>query len=87
MEPENLRQSSPHPVSHVSQVTGPMSHVTYQVSHVPFFVKQNNIYIYMKLDKMVKLVGGGSVNNRATPSSLTFGCFQFVFVVIVEIVQ
>ena len=39
-----------------------MSRVTYHMSHDHFF---------FFLDKVVKLVGGGSVIKRATPSSFT----------------
>ena len=41
-----------------------MSRVTYHMSHDQFF-------FFFLLDKVVKLVGGGSVIKRATESSFT----------------
>ena len=50
---------------HVSHVTCHMSHVTCQVSHVTIYL----FYVFIFLE--VKLVGGGSVINGATPSSFS----------------
>ena len=57
---------------HMSPVTCHVSRITCHMSHV----KKNYIYIYFfliilqkKLDKVVELVGGGSVINRPAPSS------------------
>ena len=68
-----MREGSPYPTCHVSHVKCHMSvmchmsSVTCQVSHV-FFLSSFflNIFFY----KVVKLVGGGSVINGATLSSL-----------------
>ena len=47
---------------HVSHVTCHMSHVIYYMSHVFF-----SLFFLLFLDKMVGLVGGGSVINGAYP--------------------
>ena len=61
--------------------TGQMSCVKYHVSHVTchmsYVQRRNFLYIYFP-DKVVKLVGGGSVINGATPSSLF--AFEIFFV-------
>ena len=63
-----MREGSPPHVSritcHVSHVMFYMSRVTYHMSHVTYHT------ILFFFYKVVKLAGGGSVNNGATPSSL-----------------
>ena len=49
---------------HVSRVTCHMSHVTCHMSCVTFYL------FFLFFEKVVKLIGGGSVINGATPSSL-----------------
>ena len=66
-----LREDSLPPTCHLSCVTCHVSHVTCHMPHAAC-----HIFFY----KMGKLVGGGSVINWATPSSLktiltnTFSC-------------
>ena len=69
-----------HVTCYVSRVTCHMSPVTcHNVFFLKFFIKKNNIYIYIiffslnKLKKVVGLVGGGSVINGAYPVQF----FQF----------
>ena len=59
-----------HVTSHMSRFTGHVSHVMCQMSHVMFSSSS--------LDKVVKLVDGGSVINGATPSSLTKTTFRLL---------
>ena len=58
-----MREGLPAPTYHVSCVMCQVSHVMCHMSHVNFFL------IFFQ-DIVVKLVGGGSVINGATPSSL-----------------
>ena len=58
--------------SSVSGVTCHVSCVTCHMSHV-------TCHFFFLLDKVLELIGGGSVINGATPSSLK-QCFQFLMV-------
>ena len=73
---EILRECSSHTLSHVSRVTYHVSRVTCHLSHVQkifyiFFYKKKKKKIYFnhqkKIDKVVELVGEGSVINGAYP--------------------
>ena len=57
-----MRESSPPQTCHVSRVTCHVSHVT---CHMLFFLVGGG-------DKVVKLIGGGSVINGAYPVTLFF---------------
>ena len=60
---------------HISSVLCQVSGVRCQVSHA-------NVYIYfLFLDNVVKLVGGGSVINGATPASLNLCSLTFTKVI------
>ena len=58
-----------------------MSCVTCQVSHVRFHGPVSrvkfHIFFLLFLEKLVELVGGGSVTNGATPSSFLLATQQF----------
>ena len=64
-----------HVTCHVSRVTWHMSRVTCHMARV---LCHNFFLFKFFLEKEVKLVGGGSVINGATPSSLLIYTF-FVF--------
>ena len=57
-----MRECSP-----LKRVTCHVLHVTCHMSRAPFF------FLSFFLDKVLELIGGGSVINRATPSSLNTG--------------
>ena len=66
-----LREWSPHTICHISCVPCHMSHVTCRVSPVTCLKKNiknpKHFIVQKKLDKVVELVGRGSVINRAYP--------------------
>ena len=69
-EAQTLKDCSPHTMAHMSLVACHMSHITCHMSHV---TSHMSIFInfYLFFDKMVELVSGVSVINRAIPSSLS----------------
>ena len=67
-----MRQCSPpkHVTCHVSCVTsGVMCHLSHVTCHMSYFIYLFNFYLFF-LEKVVKLIRGGSVINKAYPSSL-----------------
>ena len=66
-----------HVTCHMSHVTCHVSHVTCHVSHVTCHMSL--FYFLFFSDKVVELIGGGSVINGATPSSFNIACIACWF--------
>ena len=64
-----MRECSPPQTCRVSHVTCHVSRVTYRMSHVTCHMSRVTFFFLFFSDQLVKLIGGGSVINGATPSS------------------